>query len=164
MSSRLMYVSLLVLMGLGVMTPHQVWAQRDAAAKIRGDFRSFWDPSYPRWGSSSVTRRSARPQIVYRSYPSVPAPGAIAVAPPRTVAPQVATPAPAAVAPNDLAAAPQTQARRFSYDPSPPMVSAPARTTPSYTYYEAPRSRTRAERRLEAWQYPKSEARHWRPF
>lgn len=176
MSRKSVSVALSMVMALGLFVPHIAWAQRDAAAKIRGDFRSFWDPSYPKWGSSSAPRRAARSQVTYRSYTSEPAAGIIDGAP--SIASQTPTAsdatsasaaAPTQSAPDTLAAAPSTDVRRFSYDPSssvtPPVVT-PSAAPVTRSYVATPRTRaTRsAGRHLDAWQYPKTDPRHWRPF
>ncbi len=169
MSRKKVLVALSVLMGLGLFVPHSAWAQRDAAAKIRGDYRSFWDQSYPKWGSGSATRRSGRSQVVYRSYATAPAPAAVVVAQP-AAQPEVATAPPAQPSPESVAATTNSSdARRFSYDPAAPAAAvaspAPAMTVAAPTYVAPrPRASRNVQRHLDPWQYPKSDARHWRPF
>ncbi|MFO0915890.1 MAG: hypothetical protein U0795_23225 [Pirellulales bacterium] len=60
------------------------WAQRDAGAKMRGDYRSFWDPAYNRGSARPVYRPADSFPVVresvsgYRSFsyaPVLPRPG-----------------------------------------------------------------------------------------
>jgi hypothetical protein len=139
--SRSKLITAGLLLALGVSSVPVAWAQRDAAAKIRGDYGI----------RSNTPSRGRSRRYVYRYS-----------APTYLTAPRMVTPAPASP---EVAQAP-TQRRAFSYAPSTEGQAA-AGSAPAAQYYEpAPRYNSapsvRRSSRTPAFLLPKTDPRRFR--
>ncbi|MFO0916497.1 MAG: hypothetical protein U0795_26305 [Pirellulales bacterium] len=119
------------------------WAQRDAGAKSRGDYRPFWDYGhYANRNRVEYVPASRAPVVTYRDFSYQPAPE-VAAATPKSE--------PAVPAEAKAPAQPQTTYRSFSYQPQ-AQASGVRVVSP------------RRVRHLDPWMYPKSDDHRYGPY
>lgn len=140
-------MSRLALIGLALAivvagTGNKAWAQRDAGAKIRGDYRSFWDPAFKtNPGRVVASPRTTPPGTSYRSFSYEPGvlsgrPGIDAIQ--RVPVQQLRTPASAGRGYRNFSYTPQVNQRLSGMGP--------------------------ATKRVSPWMYPKSDPRRYGPY